>query len=93
MTTFDKLYINGAWVSPSTTETIDVFDSVTEEVMASIPAAAASDVDAAVAAAKAAFESWSVVPVSRVIAVAISSMRAASPSPRRSRTRRTSATR
>ena len=62
MTAFDKLYINGAWAAPGSTETIDVIDSVTEEVMATIPAGTAADVDAAVAAAKAAFPAWSATP-------------------------------
>ncbi len=56
---FDKFYINGTWVAPSSNDTLQVFDSITEEVMATIPAGTAKDVDAAVAAAKAAFESWS----------------------------------
>ena len=63
MTTFDKLYIDGAWVAPGSTETIDVIDSVTEEVMATIPAGTAGDVDAAVGAAKTAFAAWSTTPV------------------------------
>ena len=62
-TTFDKLYIDGAWTSPDSTETIDVIDSVTEDVMATVPAGTAADVDGAVAAAKAAFETWSSTPV------------------------------
>jgi acyl-CoA reductase-like NAD-dependent aldehyde dehydrogenase len=63
MTTFDKLYINGTWVAPGSADTIDVIDSVTEDVMATIPAGTAADVDAAVAAAKAAFLGWSTTPV------------------------------
>ena len=59
ISTFDKFYINGAWVAPSSNDTLQVFDSITEEVMATIPAGTATDVEAAVAAAKAAFESWS----------------------------------
>jgi len=59
----DKLYIDGAWVPSTGTGTIDVIDSVTEEVMASVPAGSAADVDAAVAAARAAFDSWSTLPV------------------------------
>jgi len=55
---FNKFYINGAWVEPSC-GTLQVFDSITEEVMATIPSGTAKDVDAAVAAAKAAFEPWS----------------------------------
>ena len=63
MTTFGNLYINGSWVKPDSNDTIDVIDSVTEDVMATIPAGTAVDVDAAVAAAKAAFPSWSSTPV------------------------------
>ena len=62
MTAFDKLYINGTWVAPSSADTLDVIDSVTEEVMATIPAGTAADVDAAVAAAVAAFPGWSSTP-------------------------------
>ncbi len=63
MTTYDKLYINGAWVAPAGTDTIDVFDSLTESVMATIPAGVANDIDDAVAAAKAAFPKWADTPV------------------------------
>jgi acyl-CoA reductase-like NAD-dependent aldehyde dehydrogenase len=63
MTAFDKLYIDGRWIASTSTETIDVFDSVTEEVMATIPAGTAADVDAAVTAARAAFDEWSVTSV------------------------------
>jgi acyl-CoA reductase-like NAD-dependent aldehyde dehydrogenase len=63
VTTYDKLYINGEWVASDSKELIDVIDSVTEDVMARIVAGTASDVDKAVAAAKQAFETWSVTPV------------------------------
>jgi aldehyde dehydrogenase (NAD+) len=56
---FDELYIDGAWVSPSGSGTIDVIDSVTEQVMGRIPEGGADDVDRAVRAARAAFETWS----------------------------------
>ena len=59
MTTYDKIYINGQWVASEGTQTISVFDSITEEVMATIPEGTAGDVAKAAAAAKAAFESWS----------------------------------
>ena len=39
-----------------------MIDSLTEDVMATIPAGTAADVDAAVAAAKAAFAAWSTTP-------------------------------
>ena len=54
MSTYGQFYINGAWATPSTTDTIDVIDSVSEDVMATIPLGGPADVDAAVAAAKAA---------------------------------------
>ena len=63
MKTFDQHYIGGQWVKPTTSDTTDVYDSVTEEVMATVPAGSAADVDAAVAAAQAAFPSWSATPV------------------------------
>jgi len=59
MTAYDKVYIGGAWVASAGTGTIDVIDSITEEVMATIPAGNAADVDRAVIAARGAFESWS----------------------------------
>jgi acyl-CoA reductase-like NAD-dependent aldehyde dehydrogenase len=63
MQVLDKQFIGGQWVAPSSTDTIDVFDSLTEEVMASVPAGTAADVDAAVAAARAAFPAWAATPV------------------------------
>jgi betaine-aldehyde dehydrogenase len=59
----DKLYINGQWVKSTGTNTIDVINSTTEEVMGRIPEGTAEDVNAAVAAAKAAFDSWSTTSV------------------------------
>ena len=59
MKAYDKLYIDGAWVAPSSKDTLDVVNSTTEEVIATIPAGDATDVDRAVKAAKAAFPAWS----------------------------------
>ena len=59
----DKLFINGQWVESTGTGAIDVINSTTEEVMGRIPEGTADDVNAAVAAAKAAFESWSTTSV------------------------------
>src|ERR1700676_3306720 len=50
-------YVNGQWVSSSTGETFPVFDPSTEEVIAHVASASASDVDKAVKAARAAFDS------------------------------------
>jgi aldehyde dehydrogenase (NAD+) len=55
----DKLYIDGAWVPSAGKGTIDVVNSTTEEVMGHIPEGTPGDVDRAVQAAKAAFETWS----------------------------------
>jgi aldehyde dehydrogenase (NAD+) len=55
----DKLYIDGQWVDPAGSETIDVLNSTTEEVTGRIPQGTPEDVDKAVAAARQAFETWS----------------------------------
>ncbi|GAB2609276.1 aldehyde dehydrogenase [Paractinoplanes abujensis] len=64
MTSLDRkhLYIGGEWVAPDSAETIAVENPATEEVLAHVPAGTAADVDRAVAAARAAFASWSVSP-------------------------------
>ena len=62
MTTYDKFYINGQWVASQGTSSIDVFDSITEEVMATVPEGTAKDVADAARAARAAFDSWSTLP-------------------------------
>ena len=51
-----ELFINGAWVAPAEGNTLPVIDPATEEVFHHIPAATAPDADAAVAAARAAFD-------------------------------------
>jgi acyl-CoA reductase-like NAD-dependent aldehyde dehydrogenase len=55
----DKIYINGEWVQPDGTGTLDVINATTGQVMGSIADGTVEDVDRAVAAARAAFESWS----------------------------------
>ena len=61
----DKLFIGGQWVAPSVDETIDVHNAGNGEVMGRIPAGGEKDVDAAVKAARAAFESWSATPAEK----------------------------
>jgi betaine-aldehyde dehydrogenase len=51
-----QLYINGDYVAPAATATIDVIDPATTEVIAKTPDASAADVDRAVAAARTAFD-------------------------------------
>ena len=62
MQAYEKLYINGQWVPSSGTKSISVTDSSTEEVIATVPEGTATDVDAAVTAARAAFPAWSELP-------------------------------
>src|SRR6202030_1859135 len=52
-----KNYINGEWVGSASGETFPVYDPSTEEVIAQVAAAGPSDVDLAVKAARAAFDS------------------------------------
>jgi aldehyde dehydrogenase (NAD+) len=56
---YSQFYINGAWVDPTTPGTIAVINPATERMIAHIGAGSANDVDKAVAAAKAAFVSFS----------------------------------
>jgi aldehyde dehydrogenase (NAD+) len=53
---YDSLFIGGEWVPPSSAARIDVTSSSTEEHIGSVPEAAEADVDAAVAAARRAFD-------------------------------------
>jgi aldehyde dehydrogenase (NAD+) len=59
----DRLYIGGEWVEPTGKDTIEVIDSTTERVIGRIPEGTPEDVDRAVAAARAGFETWREVPV------------------------------
>ena len=52
----DRFYIGGEWVAPSSGDTIDVIDSGTEEHFFSVAEARAPDMDAAVTAARKAFD-------------------------------------
>ena len=54
-----NFYINGAWVAPAEPRPFDVINPATEEPCARISLGSAKDVDRAVAAAKAAFPSFS----------------------------------
>jgi aldehyde dehydrogenase (NAD+) len=54
-----KFYIGGAWVAPLAPHPFDVVDPATETAFARISLGSAADVDRAVAAARAAFETWS----------------------------------
>lgn len=63
-TEYDKLFIGGKWTEPATSEVIEVHCPATGEYVGKVPLATAADVDAAVAAARAAFDSgpWPSTP-------------------------------
>jgi aldehyde dehydrogenase (NAD+) len=54
--TYDSLFIGGEWVRPGSAARIDVTSASTEELIGSVPEAQEADVDAAVAAARSAFD-------------------------------------
>lgn len=58
----NQMYIGGRWVAASSAEMLEVTDSNTGEPFARIAACTAADANAAVAAARAAFEGWSQTP-------------------------------
>jgi betaine-aldehyde dehydrogenase len=51
-----QMYVNGEWVDSKSNKTFPVYDPSTEEVIAQVPEANAEDVNRAVAAARAAFD-------------------------------------
>jgi aldehyde dehydrogenase (NAD+) len=64
-----QFYIDGKWVVPDSTRKLAVSNPATEQSIAHITLANRTDVDRAVAAAKSAFTSYSVTPVSERIAL------------------------
>ncbi|PWK60066.1 aldehyde dehydrogenase family protein [Roseicyclus mahoneyensis] len=63
-----EFYINGRWVAPATLRPLPVIDPSTEEVCATISLGDQADTDAAVAAARAAFDGWAATPIPERIA-------------------------
>jgi len=59
MHTREHLYIDGSWVDSTGEGSIEVINPANEEIIGSVPVGSAADVEAAVAAAKAAFPEWS----------------------------------
>ncbi|MGH3253977.1 MAG: aldehyde dehydrogenase [Streptosporangiaceae bacterium] len=53
---FDRLFVGGRWVVPSSDRTIEVISPATEKVIAYVAEAQEADIDAAVAAARTAFD-------------------------------------
>jgi malonate-semialdehyde dehydrogenase (acetylating)/methylmalonate-semialdehyde dehydrogenase len=56
-------YINGQWVTAKSSETLEVFNPATGEVLTRVPVSTKEDVDLAVQAAAQAFKTWKNVPV------------------------------
>ncbi|MCW2948006.1 MAG: aldehyde dehydrogenase [Actinoallomurus sp.] len=54
----DVIYVGGAWADSSDTETIDVVNPATEEVIDRVPAGTPADADRAVAEARRALPAW-----------------------------------
>ena len=54
-----KLYLDGRWIEPAGKGMLDVINSTTEELMGQVPEGTPEDINRAVAAARAAFDSWS----------------------------------
>jgi len=59
MHTREHLYIDGKWVDSTGEGSIEVINPANEKTIGSVPVGSAADVEAAVAAAKAAFPEWS----------------------------------
>ena len=60
-----KNFIGGEWVDAASGATFETKSPATGEVLGTFPKSAAADVDRAVAAAKAAYEEWRLVPAPR----------------------------
>ena len=69
MSNNQKFYINGEWVDPLSSDTLDVINPATEEAIATIAMGNEEDLNRAVAAARAAFDSWSLTSKEERIAV------------------------
>jgi len=59
MRTYKKFYINGQWVEPIGKGTSEIINPANGEISATVPYGNADDADAAVRAARNAFDSWS----------------------------------
>lgn len=69
MREYKQFYINGQWVDPVAPRDCEVIDPSTEEVCGVISLGSEADVDKAVSAAKAAFETWSQTSVEERAAI------------------------
>ncbi len=64
-----QFYIDGQWVDPLSSARLGVENPATEEIVAEVALGNVADADRAIAAARAAFGAWTVVPVTERIAL------------------------
>ncbi|MGO1470056.1 MAG: aldehyde dehydrogenase family protein [Tissierella sp.] len=62
---YDKIFINGEWVSPSSSEKIEVENPADKNIVGVVPACNEEDVNKAVAAAKEALKTWQFTPLKK----------------------------
>ena len=62
-------YINGQFTAPGNKNTIDVISPIDGILLSKVPLSSISDLDAAVAAAKNAFQAWSKTPIKERVQV------------------------
>lgn len=62
MIEMNHFYIGGAWIAPQGAQTVPILNPATNRQIGTLTMGNAADVDRAVAAAKAAFETWSFTP-------------------------------
>jgi acyl-CoA reductase-like NAD-dependent aldehyde dehydrogenase len=62
MTTRSTIYIGGRWTPPASAEKVEVENPATEQIFGAVPAGTADDVEAAVVAARSAFDQWASTP-------------------------------
>ena len=64
-----KYFCGGQWLESKTQKYMDIYNPSTGEVIAQTPCCTADEVDDAIAAAKRAYETWSVTPVMKRVQV------------------------
>ena len=62
-------FINGQFANSSSSESLDIVSPVNGELLSTVALSTAADLDAAVAAAKIAFKTWSTTPIKERVQV------------------------
>lgn len=55
---YERIYIGGQWMTPASTEVLEVVNPASEQVIGRVPAGTPTDIDAAAVAASGAFGAW-----------------------------------